>query len=56
VADKRPADGIIEAAQQTGADLIIMASHGYRGVNRMLLGSQANAVVTHSKVPVLILR
>lgn len=56
VADKRPADGIIDAAQETGADLIVMASHGYRGVNRMLLGSQANAVVTHSKVPVLILR
>ena len=56
VADKRPADGIIEAASDIGADLIVMASHGRRGVNRMLLGSQANEVVTHSKVPVLILR
>jgi nucleotide-binding universal stress UspA family protein len=56
VADKHPAEGILQAAKDTGADLIVMASHGYRGVNRLLLGSQANEVVTHSKVPVLILR
>ncbi len=56
VADKHPGEGILGAAKDTGADLIVMASHGYRGVNRLLLGSQANEVVTHSKVPVLILR
>ncbi|MCC6888998.1 MAG: universal stress protein [Hyphomicrobiales bacterium] len=56
VPDKRPADGIIEAADEIGADLIVMASHGFRGLNRMLLGSQANEVVTRSKVPVLIMR
>lgn len=56
VADKRPADGIIEAAKTAGADLIVMASHGRRGINRLLLGSQANEVVTTSKVPVLIVR
>jgi nucleotide-binding universal stress UspA family protein len=56
VADRRPADGIIEAAGDIGADLIVMASHGRTGVNRVLLGSQANEVVSHSKVPVLILR
>jgi len=56
VADKRPADGIIEAANTAGADLIVMASHGRRGINRLLLGSQANEVVTTSKVPVLIVR
>jgi nucleotide-binding universal stress UspA family protein len=33
-----------------------MGSHGRRGVDRLLLGSQANEVVTHSKVPVLIVR
>lgn len=43
-------------ADEIGADLIVMASHGRRGVNRLLLGSQANEVVTHSKVPVLIVR
>jgi nucleotide-binding universal stress UspA family protein len=56
VKDKHPAEGIIEAAQDVGADLIVMASHGRRGFNRVLLGSQANEVITHSKVPVLIVR
>jgi nucleotide-binding universal stress UspA family protein len=56
VTDKHPAEGIIEAANNVGADLIVMASHGRRGLDRLLLGSQANEVVTHSKVPVLIVR
>jgi nucleotide-binding universal stress UspA family protein len=34
----------------------VMASHGRRGVSRLLLGSQANRVVTHSEIPVLICR
>jgi nucleotide-binding universal stress UspA family protein len=34
----------------------VMASHGRRGVSRVLLGSQANKVVTHSTIPVLIVR
>jgi nucleotide-binding universal stress UspA family protein len=56
VADKPPAEGIIEAAESAGADLIVMASHGRRGISRLLLGSQANQVVTFSKVPVMIVR
>jgi nucleotide-binding universal stress UspA family protein len=56
VVDKAPADGIIDAAESTGADLIVMASHGRRGISRLLLGSQANKVVTYSKVPVMIVR
>jgi nucleotide-binding universal stress UspA family protein len=56
VSDKHPAEGIIATAKEIGADLIVMASHGRRGVDRLLLGSQANEVVTHSKVPVLIVR
>jgi nucleotide-binding universal stress UspA family protein len=56
VSDRHPADGIIATAKEVGADLIVMASHGRRGVNRLLLGSQANEVVTHSTVPVLIVR
>jgi nucleotide-binding universal stress UspA family protein len=56
VVDKPPAEGIIEAAESAGADLIIMSSHGRRGVSRLLLGSQANKVVTFSKVPVMIVR
>jgi nucleotide-binding universal stress UspA family protein len=56
VKDQYPAEGIIETANARGCDLIVMASHGRRGVSRLLLGSQANQVVTHSTVPVLICR
>jgi len=56
IADRFPGEGIIEAAKSSGCDLIVMASHGRRGVARLLLGSQANWVVTHSTVPVLICR
>lgn len=54
--DKHPAEGIIEASERLGCDLIVMASHGRRGLSRMLLGSQANQVVTQSSCPVLICR
>ena len=54
--DKYPAEGIVAIATEIGADLIVMASHGRRGLDRILLGSQANEVVTHSKVPVLVVR
>jgi nucleotide-binding universal stress UspA family protein len=56
VQDQHPAEGIVNAATENGCDLIVMASHGRRGISRMLLGSQANEVVTHSKVPTLIVR
>lgn len=56
VKDQFPAEGIVEAAKSRGCDLIVMASHGRRGVSRLLLGSQANKVVTHGAVPVLICR
>jgi nucleotide-binding universal stress UspA family protein len=56
VKDQLPAEGIIETAKTLGCDLIVMASHGRRGVARLLLGSQANKVVTQSSVPVLICR
>ncbi len=51
-----PAQAIVDAATGMGADLIVMASHGRRGVSRILLGSQTAEVVHHSKVPVLIVR
>ena len=56
VKDKQPAAGIIDAAKERGCDLIVMASHGRRGVSRLLLGSQATKVVTLSHVPVLVCR
>jgi nucleotide-binding universal stress UspA family protein len=51
-----PAEAIIETAKSKGCDLIVMASHGRRGVARLLLGSQAARVVTLSAIPVLICR
>jgi nucleotide-binding universal stress UspA family protein len=56
VQDQHPAEGIIATAKNKGCDLIVMASHGRRGLDRVLLGSQANEVLTHSKVPALIVR
>jgi nucleotide-binding universal stress UspA family protein len=56
VKDRFSADGIIECASEKGCDLIVMGSHGRRGLRRLLLGSVANEVVTHSTVPVLICR
>jgi len=47
---------IIRAAEVRGCDLIIMASHGRRGVKGLLLGSETQKVLTHSKVPVLVYR
>jgi nucleotide-binding universal stress UspA family protein len=51
-----PYEAIIDAAEQSGCDLIFMASHGRRGFAAMLLGSETNKVLTHSKVPVLVYR
>jgi nucleotide-binding universal stress UspA family protein len=51
-----PADAIIDTAKSKGCDLIVMASHGRRGIARILLGSQAVNVLTHSTIPVLICR
>jgi nucleotide-binding universal stress UspA family protein len=56
VKDRFPADGIIETAKACGCDLIVMASHGRRGLRRIILGSQTNEVVTHTTIPVLICR
>jgi nucleotide-binding universal stress UspA family protein len=56
VKDMHPAEGIVATANDTGCDLIVMASHGRRGVSRLLLGSQAYEVLTHTKVPALIVR
>jgi nucleotide-binding universal stress UspA family protein len=56
VQNRSPAEGIIQIAQDRGCDLIVIASHGRRGVSRLILGSVANEVMTLSKVPVLIVR
>lgn len=51
-----PADAIVSAASEIGADLIVMASHGRRALGRLLLGSQTSNVLAHSKIPVLVTR
>ena len=51
-----PAEAIIETAKDNACDLIVMGSHGRRGIARLLLGSQATKVVTLSSVPVLVCR
>jgi nucleotide-binding universal stress UspA family protein len=56
IKDRHPAEGIIEAAKERGCDLIVVASHGRRGISRVLLGSQATKVVTLSLMPVLVCR
>ena len=56
VKDHHPADGILETARAQDCDLIVMASHGRRGLSKLLLGSQANKVVTLSPTPVLVCR
>ena len=47
---------IIKAAKRYRCDLIVMGSHGRRGISRLLLGSQASKVLAHSTLPVLVVR
>jgi nucleotide-binding universal stress UspA family protein len=56
VSDRVPADGIVATADELGCDLIVMGSHGRRGINKMLLGSQSQNVLAQTKKPVLIAR
>lgn len=50
------AEAIVEKAQELGCDLIVMASHGRRGIGRLLLGSQTAKVVQQATTPVLVVR
>jgi nucleotide-binding universal stress UspA family protein len=51
-----PYEAIIDAAQKHECDLIVMASHGRRGLDRLLHGSETQQVLTHSKIPTLVYR
>jgi nucleotide-binding universal stress UspA family protein len=51
-----PWEAIIDHAKRQECDLIVMASHGRRGVSALLLGSETQKVLTHTTVPVLIVR
>lgn len=50
------AESIIETAKAHECDVIVMASHGRRGLSRLLVGSETLHVLTHSHIPVLVLR
>lgn len=56
VVDTHPAIAIMDAAKDGGCDLIVMSSHGRRGIGRLLLGSQTSEVLSSSPVPVLVVR
>ena len=51
-----PWEAIVNVAQEHGCDLIFMASHGRRGINALLMGSETNKVLIHTKIPVLVCR
>ncbi len=53
---RRPAEAILDTAKARGSDLIVMGSHGRRGLGRLLLGSQAAEVLAHAQIPVLIVK
>jgi nucleotide-binding universal stress UspA family protein len=51
-----PYQQIIATAKKKKCDLIVMASHGRKGLSSLLLGSETAKVLTHSKIPVLVVR
>ena len=56
VPNAHPATTIIETAKSRGCDLIVMGSHGRRGLRKLLLGSQTSEVLADGSVPVLVVR
>ena len=51
-----PYDAILRTCEAQGCDLVLMTSHGRKGLAAVLLGSETRKVLTHSKVPVLVVR
>lgn len=54
IPNAHPATAIVETAKSRGCDLIVMASHGRRGLRKLLLGSQTSEVLVNGSVPVLV--
>ena len=54
IPNSHPATAIVETAKSRGCDLIVMSSHGRRGLRRLLLGSQTSEVLLNGSVPVLV--
>lgn len=53
---EHPYEEIVNTAQDHGCDVIFQASHGRRGVRALLMGSETNKVLTHTRIPVLVFR
>ena len=56
LSNDHPWEALVQAAKDKRCDLIVMASHGRRGVSAVVLGSETHKVLTHSTVPVLVVR
>ena len=56
VENDRPVDAIVEAAEKHACDLILMASHGRTGLDAWLMGSETQKVLSHTTLPVLVLK
>jgi nucleotide-binding universal stress UspA family protein len=56
ISARHPWEAIIDAAQKRECDLIFMASHGRKGINALLMGSETQKVLTHCRIPVLVYR
>lgn len=56
IAGYSPYDAIIRIAREQHCDLIVMASHGRRGISELLIGSETQKVLTHTAIPVLVVR
>lgn len=56
ISDSHPAEGVLAVATEVGADLIVVGTHGRTGLGRLMVGSRAWEIISHSKVPVLVAR
>jgi nucleotide-binding universal stress UspA family protein len=56
VEHERPYQAIIDTAKERGCDVIVMASHGRRGISAIVLGSETVKVLTHSAIPIVVIR
>ncbi|WP_311029171.1 universal stress protein [Mesorhizobium koreense] len=56
IKEARPAEAIVDVAKERDCALVVMASHGRRGLSRLFLGSQTIEVLTHNQIPVLVVR
>lgn len=54
ISEGKPSDEIVAAANQWGADLIVIGTHGRTGLMHMIMGSVAESVIRHSNIPVLV--